>query len=482
MILENRLRLGSFLLALGLVACSDSGADDATAGGTSGPTTGPGGCGATNCGEGGAGGGGAAGTASGGTGGSGAAAGTGGGFPIDILDALSALPGVEVAEQFSDLPGYRILDLTIEQPTDHTEPDGPKFQQRAQLLHTDEAAPFVLENTGYMLFGVWLDEPAAVLGANQLMLEHRFFDASIPDPADWSLLTIEQSAADFHHVVELLQPIYTGKWIGTGASKGGMTAVYHHRFYPDDLEGTIAYVAPHSLGTSDPRYRDFVSQVGGDDTAACRQALADLQVELLVRRDAMIARMEEQAPDLTYDLLGPDVVLEVAVTELPFTFWQFGAQALCADLPPTTAGDDELWTALQTFNATSFWADTRFPDFEPYFWQSAVELGGPAFEQAHLTPLLLHPGVHVPATFVLPGPGKTPVFDPQAMLDVSEWMATEGEHLLFVYGERDPWTAGAFDPSGATDAHLFVEPMGNHAASIAGLAEADREAALGMRR
>lgn len=473
--LASRLGL-SVLLALPLVGCSDGGADDTGSSASSSSTTGPGGCGTTGCGEGGLGG--ATGSGAGGSGGAGGSAGTAGGPPIDILDALLALPGVQVAEQLSEIPGYRILDLTIEQPADHADPDGLVFQQRAQLLHTDEAAPFVLENTGYMLFGVWLDEPAQVLGANQLMLEHRFFDQSIPDPADWSLLTIEQSAADFHRVVELLQPIYSGAWIGTGISKGGMTAVYHHRFYPDDLAGTVAYVAPHSLGTSDPRYLDFVNEVGGDGAATCRQALADFQMELLVRREAMIARMEAQAPELTYDLLGLDVVFEVAVTEVPFTFWQYGSQAQCGLVPSPSASDDELWSALESIGATSFWADSQFPDFEPYFWQSAVQLGGPDFGGAHLAPLLLHPGIDVPATFVLPGPGKTPVFDPAAMLDISEWMASEGERLLFIYGERDPWTAGAFDIAGAKDAHRFVEPLGNHAASIAGLAKPDREAAL----
>jgi hypothetical protein len=404
--------------------------------------------------------------------GSGASGGSGSG---DILDALAALPGVEVVEEESAYLGYRAFAMTIEQPADHADPGGLAFQQRVSLLHIDESAPFVLATTGYGFGGQYLDEPAQLLGANQLFVEHRFFATSIPEPADWSLLTIEQSAADFHHIVELLQPLYPAAWLGSGVSKGGMTSVYHRRFYPDDLVGTVAYVAPHSMGTSDPRYLDFVADVGD---AGCREALAAWQVELLERREAMIERMVAQAPNVTYDLLGLDVAFETAVVEGAFTFWQYQTPDLCDIVPSPGASDDEVWEFLEIAAPTSFWSDSYTVFYEPYYWQAAVQLGYPAFGEAHLAGLLENPGNDVPATYVLPGPGKTPVFDPGSMPDVSAWMASEGERLMFIYGENDPYTAAAFDPAGAVDAHRFFEAGGNHAASILGLADADRQAAL----
>ena len=33
-----------------------------------------------------------------------------------------------------------------------------------------------------------------------------------------------------------------------------MTAIYHRRFYPDDVDGTVPYVAPISFGAPDLRY------------------------------------------------------------------------------------------------------------------------------------------------------------------------------------------------------------------------------------
>jgi hypothetical protein len=333
----------------------------------------------------------------------------------------------------------------------------------------------VLATTGYGFGGQYLDEPAQLLGANQVFVEHRFFTTSIPDPADWSLLTIEQSASDFHHIVELLQPLYPAAWLGSGVSKGGMTSVYHRRFFPDDLVGTVAYVAPHSMGTSDPRYLDFVAEVGD---AACRAALAAWQVELLERREAMIERMAAQAPNVTYDLLGLDVALETAVVEAPFMFWQYQTPDLCAAVPGSGASDSEVWDFLELTASTTLWSDGYVLFYEPYFWQAAVQLGYPAFGEAHLAGLLEHPGNDVPASYVLPGPGKTPVFDAGSMPDVSAWMAAEGERLMFIYGQNDPYSAAAFDPAGAVDAHRFFEPGGNHGASILGLEDGDREEAL----
>jgi hypothetical protein len=46
-----------------------------------------------------------------------------------------------------------------------------------------------------------------------------------------------------------------GKWVNTGASKGGMTSVYHRRFFPNDLDANVAYVAPLSYSQEDPATR-----------------------------------------------------------------------------------------------------------------------------------------------------------------------------------------------------------------------------------
>lgn len=399
--------------------------------------------------------------------------------PLDILERLESIPGMVVVEQVSAFEGYRYFVMEYEQPADHDAMGGQTFPQRMVLHHKDEAAPFILGTSGYFVSTTRqrIREPAALLGANQLFVEQRFFTPSRPEPADWSKLTIEQAAADHHRITMALRPMYTGKWVSSGVSKGGMTSVYHRRFFPDDVDGTIAYVAPHSFGTSDARYLDFVAGLG-DPT--CQEALRNFQREVLLRRPAMLARMDAQATagGYGYELLGREQALEVAVLELPFTFWQYNDASLCPDVPLGAATDDEVWAFLEEIDSPNLWADPGFLAFEPYYWQAATELGYPGLEEGYLADLLKYPGIDVPETFITVEPGKVPVFDASAMQDVSAWLATEGERLLFVYGDGDPYTAAAFEIGGAKDTFRFFAPGKNHSAAIVDLMDPDRAAAL----
>jgi hypothetical protein len=55
------------------------------------------------------------------------------------------------------------------------------------------------------------------------------------------------------------------------------------------------------------------------------------------------------------------------------------------------------------------------------------------------------------------------------MRDIDQWVREEGERLMFVYGQYDPWTAGAFTVPAVRDMHRFIAPGANHGASIADL-------------
>jgi hypothetical protein len=397
-----------------------------------------------------------------------------------IEDELAAIPGVLGVEEVisdettEDLP-TRHFEFTFEQPADHDAPGGQTFRQRVALLHRDPDGPTVLKSSGYHL-GYGESEPTALLVANQVSVEHRFFEPSRPDRADWHHLRIRQAAADHHRIVEALRPLYTGRWLSTGASKGGMTSVYHRRFYPDDVQGTIAYVAPQSYGDSDPRYIEFLENVGD---AACRDALIAFQKQALSRRTEMIARMfaEDGASSYLHHTL--DGALDYAVINLPFGFWQYQTASLCASIPQDTATDDEVWAFLDEVSPPSGLTDDSLLAYEPYYYQAAVELGYPAIDDSALEGLLtLPPGADVAAAHVAPGPTKEMTLDAGAMPDIADWLSNDADHMLFIYGETDPWSAAAFEPGGAKDTYRFFVPGGNHGVFISDLPEADRAQAL----
>lgn len=386
----------------------------------------------------------------------------------DILDLLKRIPGITVTERPTSLTDYRFFQLELEQPVDHERPDGARFKQRLSLLHRDRRAPVVVHGSGYnasFFSRSGRAELTSLLGANQIDFEHRFFLPSRPSPADWKFLTIKQAAGDSHRIVQFFRMIYGGRFINTGASKGGMTAVYHRRFYPADVDATVAYVAPESFGAPDPRYISFVNQAGSD--ADCRRRLREYQRTVLTRRAAMRDLLTKSGAMFTR--LGIDKALEHAVLELPFGFWQYRSQGVCPQIPASTDPDEKVFAFLSDVGGVGLYADGGIAGFEPYYFQAATQLGFPATEEDHLKDLLLHPGTDVPAEY-LPlelKPGL--VFDPQAMRDIDAWVQGEAERLLFIYGSNDPWTAGAFELGLARDSYRLIVPGGNHGSRISQL-------------
>ncbi|MGC5410129.1 aminopeptidase, partial [Streptomyces sp. DT225] len=127
---------------------------------------------------------------------------------------------------------------------------------------------------------------------------------SRPSPADWSKLDIWQAASDEHRVFTALKRIYSENWLTTGGSKGGMTATYYERFYPKDMDGVVAYVAPNDVvNKEDSAYDRFFAEVG---TEECRDKLGGVQREALIRRAPLEEKYARYAAGngYTFDTVG----------------------------------------------------------------------------------------------------------------------------------------------------------------------------------
>jgi hypothetical protein len=42
------------------------------------------------------------------------------------------------------------------------------------------------------------------------------------------------------------------------------------------------------------------------------------------------------------------------------------------------------------------------------------------------------------------------------------WVREEGNNLIFIYGSDDPWSGGAVELTGQTNALFFMHPGGDH--------------------
>jgi PS-10 peptidase S37 len=394
--------------------------------------------------------------------------------PAQLLARLRELPGVTVKEVATQQADFHYYVLHVTQPVDHDDPSQGTFQQQVSLLHRDTGArvPMIIHTSGYSDYT--LDRPVELtklLLANQVSIEHRYFGTSRPVPTDWTKLTIAQAAADEHEIIATLRTLYDGAFLTTGGSKGGMTAVFHRRFYPDDVDGTVAYVTPISFGVPDPRYPWYVDTIGPVD---CRQAVRDVAVEMLARRRAAIWDLAESQPEHTYTRVRLGPAIEAAIVALEWTFWQYAGIEDCPTVPPPTASDEVLFKFLDEVSPVSDNDDARVAQFEAYFYQSYAELGFPDGGTEYLAPYLRYTEEDYADELPVP----EPVYDSNAMRDIDDFVEHRGDRLLFVYGEWDPWTGGKFALGNATDSALLTQPRGTHWAKIVNLEIADREQAF----
>jgi hypothetical protein len=386
----------------------------------------------------------------------------------DILAKLKAIPGMTVQEKISTLTGYRWFWLNYRQPVDHRHPDKGWFEQRIMLEHKADDRPMVLYTSGYNTpETMFVSEPTGLVGGNQISVEYRYFSPSIPQPAVWTKDTIWQAATDEHDLIKALKTIYHGKWISTGASKGGMTATYHKRFYPSDVDGTVAYVAPNDVNNKeDSAYDKFFKTVGTDPK--CRADLQNLQREMLKRRPEMEARMTAAAQEAGYTwkiIKNVDRAFENSVMDFEWAFWQYHLQSECGNVPAATASTDDIYNYFDLVSGALTYTDQGLEQFIPYYYQAGTQLGWPTPQFKYLHPLLRYESTYQPRTYV---PQSIPMkFDPKVMPDIDHWVRTSASHMLFLYGQNDPWGAEPFRVGpGARDSKVFVSPGLNHSGRL----------------
>ncbi len=382
-----------------------------------------------------------------------------------ILERLARLQGVEVTE-IEPHHGYpRAFQLDIEQPVDHDSPGGERFSQRAYLSHVDEAMTMVFAPNGYSVGPTTGQELAGILRTNCLSVTHRYFDGAEPESMDWQFLTIRQSAADHHRIVELFKEIYTGVWVSTGASKGGKTALIHKRFYPTDVEAVVSYVAPIMFGTADPRFIDYLASVGD---AECRDRVHQFQRRLLVERDSLVPRFSQWFVDNGLQLTrDPDEAYESAVRSYDWNFWQYRSDE-CESIPGPDVSFDEMLAHFDHVRRFSRIADEGREYYRPYGYQALTETGYPARSYEQISDLLLYEPANTTVEY-FESIGVDLIFRPEAMIDINHWLQVWGDNVVYIYGADDPWTAGAVELIGRTNALKVTQPRADHGVTIADL-------------
>ncbi len=379
----------------------------------------------------------------------------------DIFDKLNALSGVRVTEIEPRFGYPRAFQIDFAQPVNHNDVGGQWFYQRMYLSHVDENLPMVFAPSGYAATERSGQEIAAVLQTNCLNVSHRYFTESRPTPTDWQYLTVWQAATDHHRIVKLFKTIYGGPWVSSGASKSGMTPIFHKRFYPDDVSAIIAYVAPFSFGMDDERYPPFLASIG---SAADRATIIDYQRRLLIGRSIYSTMYGDWFPENGHSYSGdPDIGFESRVISYNWTFYQYHDHGI-QDIPEHGSSHAAMFGHFAAVTKIERASDIYYDYFKPYYFQAYTELGYPKQNADHLQDLLLYDRSGTPN--LAPAYGIHVDFKPETMQSIYNWVQTQGDNIIFIYGGIDPWTAGAVQLTGQTNAIKIVHPGSDHGVKI----------------
>lgn len=165
-----------------------------------------------------------------------------------------------------------------------------------------------------------------------------------------------------------------------------MTATYFERFYPRDMDGVVAYVAPNDVvNKEDSAYDRFFERVG---TKECRDKLNAVQREALVRREPLEKTYKEwaDATGSTFTTVGTlDKAYEAVVLDFVWAFWQYSLLSDCEFIPvAATASDQEIYDTIDSISGFSAYTDQGLETYTPYYYQAGTQLGSPDIKQPHL--------------------------------------------------------------------------------------------------
>lgn len=392
-------------------------------------------------------------------------------LPGSFENWLAGHPEITYKKIETTPPYKACYQLMIPQKINHFSADSETFSQRVYVSLMEKNAPVAMITEGYFAMRNYQSELAMLLQSNQVIVEHRYFSESTPENREWKYLTVEQAANDHHQIIELLKTFFDqSEWVTTGISKGGQTTIFHRYFFPDDVDASVPYVAPLNFSDEDERVYHFL-----DTMAAryCGEKLYAFQERLLKNKDVFMPMFEQFITEnsLLYTI-DHEAAFEYSVLEYEFAFWQWG-YAGCDDIPTAAIPDSTAFQHFARIADPAFFSENNRELFQPFFYQALTQIGFYNYRTARLSNWI--DAISEP-TFLFLAPVDTrPEFTGDTLMrNIAQWLTTDAENILFIYGEFDAWSATAVRDAGTTNCVVMFRPEGSHRSRIRDFSADDR--------
>jgi len=356
-------------------------------------------------------------------------------------------------------------EIWFQQPIDYNDLSKGTFPQRVLLGYVGDSKPVIVELQGYGIYTEKAGELANHYKANQLTIEHRFFNNSKPEKIDWNTLKVASAAKDQATIIsEIRNALYpSAKFVTTGISKGCQTTMAHRRFFPNNVDASVCYVGPLNYQREDPRVYSFLKNVGTEEQ---RNKLKAFQELCFQNKNFLLNKLKEISKEKSYEWeMGVEKALTYSILEYPFAFWQWGSNI--NSIPNSDATEDEIYNHLFQISGYGFFETQAVDDLQSYFWAALTEQGIYGYETA---PFQEYIGTDKIYDFQWAFPdGIEKVYDLKPMQEIKDFLDTEAQKMLFIYGEYDAWSATAVELSETAksrELYKFVKEKGSHTTRI----------------
>ncbi len=385
---------------------------------------------------------------------------------LSTFEKLASIKNVVSIEKKEAVSHFdQNYEIWFEQPIDHNDLSKGTFKQRVFLGFEDISKPVIVELKGYGIGSERAGELANHYQANQLSIEHRYFNDSRPKNINWNTLTIENAAKDQAIIINAIKnTIYPdAKFVTTGISKGCQTTMAHRKYFPNSVDASVCYVGPLNYQREDPRVYSFLKNVG---TKADRDKITAFQKLCFENRSALLELMKNVAKekDMSWEF-GVEKAIDYTILEYSFAFWQWGTPI--NSIPASNASIDAIYKHLIDVVGYGFFEDKSVASLQPYFWAALTEQGIYGYETAPFNDYLNTTEIYK-FDWAFPE-GITKAYNPKPMQDIKYFLDTTAEDMLFIYGEYDSWSATAVElteDASKREVFKFVFPKGSHTTRI----------------
>ncbi|WP_310991974.1 S28 family serine protease [Aequorivita marina] len=356
-------------------------------------------------------------------------------------------------------------ELWFEQPIDYTDSTKGTFKQCVFLGFENSTQPVIVELSGYGINSEKAGELASHYNANQIAIEHRYFNNSRPENIDWNTLTVKNAAKDQAVIITAIKKtLYPdAKFISTGISKGCQTVMAHRSYFPENVDGCVCYVGPLNLKREDDRIFEFLKTVGTEAERAKVKAFQELCFE---NKAGLLKILKTKADEkeMSWEF-GVEKALEYSILEYAFAYWQWGTEP--EEIPSKSASVSEIYKHLFDVVGYGFFEEKAVANLQPYFWAALTEQGIYGYETMPFEKYL-HTDKLYTFDWAFPE-GITKTYNLKPMQRIQAFLDSDAEKMLFIYGEYDAWSATAVElaeNANNRELYKFVKPKGDHKTRI----------------